>query len=84
MFEKMERSEGNVIGVRISGQVTQEDYKRLVPDLEHLIEEHGAVNMLLRFDGFSGMEAGALWEDLKFDVRHLQDIARLALVKEAD
>jgi hypothetical protein len=28
------------------------------------------------------MEGGALWEDIKFDIRHFADIERLALVGE--
>ena len=31
---------------------------------------------------FHGWTAGALWEDIKFDVRHFRDIERLALVGE--
>ena len=31
---------------------------------------------------FHGWSVGALWEDLKFDVRHFSDIERLAMVGE--
>jgi len=31
---------------------------------------------------FHGWHAGALWEDMKFDLRHFADIERLALVGE--
>jgi hypothetical protein len=31
---------------------------------------------------FHGWTAGALWEDLKFDAKHVRDIERLALVGE--
>lgn len=31
---------------------------------------------------FHGWEAGALWEDIKFDVKHFRDIERLAMVGE--
>lgn len=30
--------------------------------------------------GFRGWDAAALWEDLKFDVKHFADIERLAMV----
>jgi hypothetical protein len=29
---------------------------------------------------FHGWDAGALWEDIKFDIRHFADIERLAMV----
>jgi hypothetical protein len=30
--------------------------------------------------GFHGWEGGALWEDIKFDLKHFADIERLAMV----
>jgi hypothetical protein len=30
--------------------------------------------------GFHGWDAGGLWEDIKFDVRHYGDIERLAMI----
>ena len=30
--------------------------------------------------GFQGWDAGAAWEDLKFDLKHFGDIERLAMV----
>jgi len=32
--------------------------------------------------GFHGWEAGALWDDIKFDVKHFADIERLAMIGE--
>jgi hypothetical protein len=32
--------------------------------------------------GFHGWTTGALWEDIKFDVKHFSDIERVAMVGE--
>ena len=32
--------------------------------------------------GLHGWDAGALWEDIKFDIKHFADIERLAMVGE--
>ena len=32
--------------------------------------------------GFHGWEAGALWDDIKFDLKHFAHIERLAMVGE--
>jgi hypothetical protein len=40
------------------------------------------VSLLLNVSAFRGWSAGALWEDLKFDMKHYHDVARLALVAE--
>ena len=31
---------------------------------------------------FHGWDAGALWEDIKFDLKHFSDIERVAMVGE--
>lgn len=84
MFQKLEESTGRSVGIRISGTVKEEDYERLLPELEYIIDEYGEVNLLCQFDGFSGIEPAALWEDLKFDVAHFRDISRCAIVKDQD
>jgi hypothetical protein len=44
--------------------------------------QHGQVRMLVRMRDFHGWKAGALWEDLKFDLTHFRKIERLGLVGE--
>jgi hypothetical protein len=38
------------------------------------------LRVLFHMTGFHGWDAGALWEDIKFDVKHFADIERLAMV----
>ena len=38
--------------------------------------------MLFDMTEFHGWDAGALWEDIKFDIKHFADIERLAMVGE--
>lgn len=38
--------------------------------------------MLVGMHEFHGWTAGALWEDIKFNLKHFTDIERLALVGE--
>jgi hypothetical protein len=40
---------------------------------------NGSLRVLLRLEDFKGWEIGALWEELKFDARHLRDFGRIAL-----
>jgi hypothetical protein len=68
--------------VRVSGKLSKGDYEHFVPGLERLIKEQGKVRVLFEMHDFHGWEAGALWEDIKFDVKHFADIGRLAMVGE--
>ena len=38
---------------------------------------------LIRMHDFHGWQMGALWEDIKFDVKHFAHIERLALVGDS-
>jgi hypothetical protein len=68
--------------VKISGKLTREDYKHFGPEVERLIEKHGTIRVLCEMHDFHGWKMGALWEDMKFDIKHFADIEQLALVGE--
>jgi hypothetical protein len=70
------------IEVDLNGKLTREDYEHFVPDTERLIREQGKIRILVTMHDFEGWNAGALWEDIKWDTRHFNDIERLAIVGE--
>ncbi len=73
---------GGIVDVHVTGRLSEEDYDRFVPELDRLIREHGKISVLFQMTDFHGWNAGALWQDLKFDLRHFADIERLAMVGE--
>ncbi len=70
------------ITVRVSGKLTKEDYAHFVPEVERLVQQRGKLRILFEMHDFHGWNAGALWEDVKFDVKHFNDIERLAMLGE--
>ena len=74
------RDDNRCLEVRVSGKLTHADYEQFVPEFERLAKKHGRVRVLFEMTDFHGWNAGALWDDLKFDVRHFADIEQLALV----
>jgi hypothetical protein len=81
--EIREQDGGKVVEVRASEKLSKEDYEHFVPLLETLIAKLGKVRVLFEMHNFHGWEVGALWQDIKFDVKHFRDIERLALVGES-
>lgn len=77
-----EKAGHKILVVRASGKLSKEDYGHFIPAVERLIKEQGKIRLLFVMHDFHGWEAGALWEDIKFDVKHFADIERLALVGE--
>lgn len=80
MIELQTAPTGKILSVKMSGKLTQEDYEVFVPEVESLIKSQGKIRILLQMHDFHGWTVGALWEDIKFDVKHFKDIERLAMV----
>ena len=77
-----ETDNGKVLEVHASGKLAKEDYQRLTPEAERLIKNHGKIRVLFDMSDFHGWEAGALWEDIKFDVKHFSHFERIAMIGE--
>ncbi len=78
----------NVVGVEADGQVTAEDYERLlVPAFEQAraATPGGKVRVLyVLLDDFPEYTPGAIWEDTKLGLGHLTSWERIAVVCDAD
>lgn len=75
-----ERHDGRVLEVLVRDKLTTDDYERFAPEFKRLIDKYGKVRVLFEMQEFHGWTAGALWEDLKIDVHHFNDVERLAFV----
>lgn len=82
MAVDMNVDQAGVLEVRVSGKLERTDYEYLVPRVEEMIRAQGRLNLLLDMRDFHGWTAGALWEDVKFDLEHMGDVERLAMVGE--
>jgi len=81
MIEVMRTPEKDLVTIRASGTLTRADYALAVPEIEEAIRKaDGALNSVIDVIGLKGIELGALWKDLKFDVQHFADFRRIAVV----
>lgn len=71
---------GKSVDVHVSGKLAKADYEHFVPEFDRLVAQHGKLRILFDMNGFHGWEASALWQDIKFDAHHFNDIDRLAMV----
>jgi len=78
----VEMEDGKTLEVHAGEKLTQADYQQLVPRFEALVQRHGKLRLLFDMSGFHGWDAKALWEDLKFDAKHFNDLERIAMVGE--
>ena len=82
MIEILPESQGNLIAVKASGKVTDQDYKEiLIPKADRVLAENDRANFLFWLsDQFEGFELGAAWDDIKYASGHHDKFDKVALV----
>lgn len=86
MLEVLKDLPDHVLGLSAKGEVTADDYRRvLVPSVESRLSRHKRLRLLYVLgDAFTGFSAGAAWEDAKVGMRHFTSFERVAVVSDAD
>ena len=86
MLQMLSDFPDNVVAAAARGVVTRRDYQDvLVPRVELALKRHPKIRCYYELGSqFSGMEAGAMWEDFKIGVEHITRWERVAVVTDAD
>ena len=80
MIEKMIESKGNVLGFKIMGDVSKEDYKVLVPEVQALVDKEGSISLLLDITQFKWEDIDAWGADFDFGLTYRKKINKMAIV----
>ena len=80
MIEKMRKSQGNVLGFKLSGDITKADYDVLVPAVQAAIDQEGRVYLLLDMQDFKWEKVSAWGADLNFGHTYHKKIEKMAIV----
>jgi len=87
MFKILPESEGALLAIQASGELTVEDYeKTLIPKLDALFKEHTKIRVLIEFaDDFTFWASpAAAWDDMKLGLQHGNEFDRIALAGAPD
>lgn len=84
MYERLSRGSSSVLAYRITRPLSREEMHRIAIELEGTIAVSGKIRVLIDLQSFPFADLGGLWEDLKFDVKHIRDLERLALIGGGD
>ena len=73
-----------VVAVAGRGKVTKADYEEvLLPRVEQMLGRHDKLRLYYELgEDFEGIEAGAVWEDLKVGLEHFSRWERVAVVTD--
>ena len=80
MIEILTKGEDNTVAIKMTGELTAKDYEPVVSLLENKIRNFGKINLYCEIEGLDDVETGAIWKDLKFDLKHLNDFEKVAMV----
>jgi hypothetical protein len=80
MLQLLEESKGDLVAFRISGHIDKNDYDIMLPVLEEKIKQHNKISVFAELQDVEDYTLKALWEDIKFDIRHANDFRRAAIV----
>jgi len=84
MFKDIEDLPGDVLGIKLSGKITHEDYRDyLIPKAENLIKAYGSAKILCVVDDeWAGYELEAMWDDTEFGIKHWSEFSHMAIVSD--
>ena len=76
----------NVVAIACEARVTRKDYDHvLVPAVTAALQRHKKIRLFYEITPqFSGIEAGAIWEDFRIGMEHLLRWERVAVVTDIE
>lgn len=88
MLHKIELNTPNVVGYRWEGKFDQMAFKEAVNKILPELTKHNRFNIYMEIVEIEGVEAKALWKDLKFSFQHMGEfrkkIKKIALVSDKE
>ena len=83
MFDQITSITDQIISIRAEGILTDEDYKKFLPELERILEREGRMSAYVDLEDLKGWEVKAAWDDFKFGIAHNADFDRIAVVGDS-
>lgn len=81
MFEPIEKIQGNVLGIKISAEISEDEHQQIDALIRNAIAKWGRLRVLIvvkHYPSFNSAEA--LYEDLRMVKKNAQHIHRMAIV----
>lgn len=74
------RQDQDLVWLEANGEVSEKDYREVVPLLEAQLAREGRLRALIHLRDFRGWSAEGGLEELRFDLRHREGFDRVAVV----
>jgi hypothetical protein len=80
MFKYLKEHSENLVAVMVTGRLEKADYNSLIPEVEDKINRYKKIDIYWEMVDFDGWDLQGILQELTFDLRHLNDIHRAAIV----
>jgi hypothetical protein len=81
MFEQVKNAQGNIVALKIRGEITQKDFDSISRIMEKAIKKYVTIRLLLVIEHYASFfSAESLYEDLSFAHLYSNNIERMAVV----
>lgn len=86
MIQAIQGFPPTVLAFACKGRITRNDYETvLIPAVEAAMQSPGKARLYYQIDpDFSGIDAGAAWDDFKVGIHHLTRWERIAIITDVD
>ena len=80
MYHILSESENGNVGIKIERKLTQNDYELLIPYIDRLRQEVGALRLMWDMTECANLDSQGLWEDLTNQLHQFYEILRVTVV----
>ena len=80
MLEKLSQSSGNILGYKVIGKITKEDYAIVKSDLYDLLQQESSICLLLDLQEFKVEELTTLSTKISFRGEFQEKMVKMAVV----
>ena len=83
MIATIETGSPNVVGLKLTGKLHDEDYKQFVQTMQTILSVERNVRLFVQYEDFPGWDLYAAWEELTVGLMHYSNFERIAMVGDS-
>lgn len=82
MVELIDFQKGNVVGLRIDGKITEDEFEKIASFCEDKLKEFPNFRLYAELESYGGVDPKAVLKDIKFGIKHWKEIDKEAIVTD--
>lgn len=82
MLELIDFQRGNVVGLKVDGKITEEEFDKIASYCEDKLKEFQDIRLYAELKSYGGMSPKAVLKDIKFGIKHWQQIEKEAIITD--